>query len=75
MGPHYAERRSLSDSTCWDGGKKWVKETKRTLELLPRGRDISHDVGNVPQHCGEQHQAQHQLQDLVDVVPPGDGVR
>ena len=23
--PHYAERRSLSDSKCWNGGKKWVK--------------------------------------------------
>ena len=22
--PHYAERRSLSDSKCWNGGKKWV---------------------------------------------------
>ena len=23
--PHYAERRSLSDSICWKGGNKWVK--------------------------------------------------
>ena len=23
--PHYAERRSLSDSKCWNGVNKWVK--------------------------------------------------
>ena len=25
---NYAERRSLSDSTCWNGGNKWVIHMK-----------------------------------------------
>jgi len=27
--PHYAEKRSLSDSKCWNGGQKWVKHQAR----------------------------------------------
>ena len=31
--PHYAERRSLSDSTCWNGGNKWVN-ARRLLQIF-----------------------------------------
>ena len=35
--PHYAERHSLSDSKCWNGGNKWVN----WLPMMPRGVSLS----------------------------------
>ena len=38
MAPHYAERRSLSDIKCWNGGNKWVN--------LPIHKHIA--LGSIP---------------------------
>ena len=57
--PHSAERRSLSDSTYWNGRQKWVNKTYRDDPVLGAVR-----VGATHVEAAVAH-----LLDHADVIP------
>ena len=58
-----SERRSLSDSTCWDGGKKWVNLII-CARSPPQGGPPSPDAGYLAAHPREWAEYQKDYGDL-----------